>query len=467
MLPLSGLIFSAIVSATPAARSSLAISLCNAGDHQQFESVTCDIELKNSGNAAIRIFDARAISHWDSIEPETTVPAHGAAYLRATVGLNDSVGFAHRSFQFKTDEPGALSSRGAEVQAFVSSVLDESAPAIDFAVVKLSDDVLPAKTITLSSREVKDFRILEIVSKPDYLDVSIAQDGRTLNASVKKNAPWGLQHERIKLKINAPQQAEAWIKVDANVQGDVVPDANPVLLGLMRTNNRNEVLIRLSTPSSKSFKIGSVAIKGIKGVTKIAPCAPAAAGCQIVKFTIAKDQIPGRLSGIISIELPEFKQTLPIELGGGLLLAPDVTIRDMNKENEKALKDRGTLQSSAAPPSQQKQLDVKQAIEKAIEKKDQEVAPPPGNGPLLRWSVAHQVGYHGYIIYRADAQTGPYLRVNTGMIPVVGNEGTDTGSYQWRDNSAESGKTYWYSISLVKDDGDKVELSGGQKVTAK
>ncbi|MEO7325818.1 MAG: hypothetical protein ABIW82_13420 [Dokdonella sp.] len=467
MLPISGLIFSAIVSASPAAKSSLAVSLCNAGDHQQFESITCDIELKNSGSAAIRIFDARAISRWDSIERETTVPAHGTAYLRATVGINDSVGFAHRSFQFKTDEPGLLSSRGAEVQAFVSSVLDDSAPAIDFGVVKLSDDVLPVKTIALSSREVSNFRILEIMDKPDYLDASIAQDGRTLKVSVEKNAPWGLRHERVKLKINAPQQREAWIKVDANVQGDVVPDTNPVLLGLMRTNNRNEVLIRLSSISSKTFKIGSVDIKGIKGSTKIAPCTPDAAGCRVVKLAIAKDQIQGRLSGILSVELPDFKQTLPIELGGGLLLAPEVKIRDMNKENEKALQDRGNLQSAATPPAEQKKMDVKQAIEQAIEKKDQEVAPPPGNGPLLRWSVAHQVGYHGYIIYRADAQAGPYFRVSRELIPVASNEGTDTGSYQWRDNLAESGKTYWYSIGLVKDDGDKVALSGGQKVTAK
>jgi hypothetical protein len=464
MLLLSSLAFTLLASASPAIKSNLTVALCDAGEHQQFETVTCDIELKNNGDKPVHVSDAHALSRLDSIEQAAVVPAHGSVYLHATVDISDSTGFTHRYFQFATDEPGALASRNAEVQTFASTVLDNSSPLIDFGAVTL-DELPSTKTITLTSREVGDFRILGISSKPSYIDASVAADGRSVNISLRKDAPWGIWHERVKLKINAPQQSEARIKVDANVLGDVVPDVNPVLLGLMRTNSRNEFLIRLTSRTSKNFNVGALTLKGIKGSTKVIPCKPASDGCKIVQLVIAKDQPQGRVNGVLSIELPDFKQTLPIELGGGLLLTPDVKIRDMNEE--KALQERGQLQSKVDSPTTQKSVDVKQAISQVIQKKAQEQAPPPGNGPLLRWSVAHQIGYYGYIIYRADLETGPSQRVNKDVIRISNDEGSDAGSYQWRDNSAESGKTYWYSIGIVKDDGEKVPLSSAQKVVAK
>lgn len=466
MFLLPSLLASLLTSAAPPAKSNLTVSLCNAGEHQQFETVSCDIELKNSGDNPIHISNARAMSHWDSIEQAVVVPARATAYLHATVQIIDSIGFVHRFFGFTTDEPGALASRGAQVQVFASTVLDTSAPSIDFNTVKL-DEPLPTKTITLTSREVRNFRVLGILSKPDYIGASIGQDGKTVDASLHKDAPWGMFHEPIKVKINAPQQPEAWIKVEGNVQGDVVPDVNPVLMGLMRTNKRNEFLIRLTNRTGKDFKTGAIVLKGIKGSTAMLPCEPKANGCRVVRLTIAKDQTQGRVSGVLSVELPEFKQILPIELGAGLLLGPEVEIRDMKAESDKSLQKQGKLQSAVETPVKQEKLDVKQAIDQSIQRTEQDVSPPSGKGPLLRWSVAHQVGYHGYIIYRADAEDGPFLRVNQALVPMTSGEGGDSGSYQWRDNTAESGKTYWYSIGLVKDDGDKEPLSGAQKVLAK
>ena len=465
MFSLSTLALSLLAAITPAQRSNLTVALCNAGEHQQFEAVTCDIELRNTGDKPIRISNARALIHWDDIQQVVVVPSRGTAYLRATVRVNDSVGFVHRAFQFTTDEPGVLAQRGAEVQLFSSTILDQSAPAIDFSMVELEDLPL-AKSITLTSREVPNFRILGILSKPEYVDASLAEDGRTVRASIRKGAPWGLLHEQIKLKINTPQQPEAWIKLNANVQGDVVPDSNPFPLGFMRTNNKNEFLIRLTSRTGKNFKIGALTLQGIKGRAKAIPCKPTAGGCRLVQMIIAKDQMQGRVGGVLSVELPEFNHTLPIQLGGGLLLAPEVKIRDMDKEGEKAREEHGKAQSTVDVPTQQNNVDVKQVIKQAIQKKD-EATPPPGKGPLLRWSVANQNSVHGYIIYRAAAEAGPFLRVNTAIISAVDDDSAMSGAYQWRDNSTESGKTYWYSIGMVKDDGEKVALTGAQKVEAK
>lgn len=463
MISLPTLLLAVLTSAAPT-KSNLVVALCDAGEHQQFETVTCDVELRNSSDKPIRVFDAQALSHWDTIQAEAIVPAHGVAYLKATVGVNDSVGYSHRLFRFATDELGEGAKRQAQVQLFADTVLDQNAPAIDMGTVRLNN-LPPAKSITLTSREVPDFRILSVLAKPDYVEASLDKDGRTVRVSIGKNAPWGIVHEKIKLKINAPQQPEAWIAVDANIQGDVIPDNNPVLLGLMRTNKKNEFLIRLTSRTYNDFKIGALGLEGIKGSAKAGPCKPEADGCKLLSVLISNDQMQGRVGGTLSVELPDFKRTLPIRLGGGMLLSPDVVIHDIKTENEKAREAAGVAKSTVVAPAKSKEIDVKQAIKQTIAKEND--VPPPGTGPLLRWGVANQNFVFGYVIYRADAERGPFLRVNKATIKTAANDGAQSGTYQWRDNSAVPGKTYWYSIGMVKEDGEKVTLSTAQKVVAK
>ena len=97
----------------------------------------------------------------------------------------------------------------------------------------------------------------------------------------------------------------------------------------------------------------------------------------------------------------------------------------------------------------------------------QEPATPPGNGPLLRWSVANEKPIYGYLIYRADREDGPYVRINESIVRAERAATGTVGKYAWRDNSAESGKTYWYSIGTIRNDGAREDLTSKQKVVAK
>jgi hypothetical protein len=107
-------------------------------------------------------------------------------------------------------------------------------------------------------------------------------------------------------------------------------------------------------------------------------------------------------------------------------------------------------------------LDLARAITQEVASENEK--PPAGRGPLLRWTVDNQSNAHGFLVWRADSEDGPLLRVNNELIKVMENP---AGTYQWRDNSAVSGKTYWYAIGYVNIDGEKIDLSGRQKVTAK
>ena len=445
---------------TPAPPTKLTISTCDVGEHYQFEIATCSMELRNSGDKTIQVSETKSRFANDSVAPVSiAVPPKGVAYVEATVDLRNKEGLSYHSFRFASDEPGKPQ-LGSGVSAYVQSVLDQSLPKFDFGVIKAEDiGRTTSASVTLSSREVGNLRITRIEAAPDWLDVSIAGDGRTVRASLKKNAPWGVTHNGaayVRLGLNAPQQPNAWIEVNVHVQGDVVPDSNPFPLGMMRSVGKHEFLLRLTNPSGKKFKLGKMVMKGIKGKASSQACVPAASGCRLIRIAISNDQPIGRLPGALEIELPEYGRILPVELFG-ILISPETKIHDLNEPPVSPAAQSSAVQTSVQP-------NLKNALEQAVRA---EQPPPPGKGPLLRWSVAHQGRIYGYVIYRSESEDGALLRINKEIIP-VSKDGTDvSGNYQWRDGAAESGKAYWYQIGILNRDGSKEDLTGRQKIVAK
>jgi len=448
------------LSATPqqgaSPKSNLVIRPCEAGDHQQFETIECDIPLRNTGDKPITVSHAEGAAKDDTIDSGVVVPPHGSAYLKTRIALSDALGFTRHAFRFRTDEPGLLAHRGSSVYVFVSTVLDQGNPALDFGALKL-EELPQAKSLSVSSREVDGFRITGVASKPDYMIVKITDEGRGVKVELGKNAPIGLLHEKVRLEVAGSKQSMISVTVTAKIESDVVPDSNPLSLGLMRTNAKNSFMIRLSSRSGKDFRVGKLSLTRVKAKTSVGPCIPAAVGCKIVHIDIANDQTQGHLGDVLSIELPDAKQVLPIRIEG-MLLSPEVPVHDINKEIED--KEQGGSSSSASAASDK--LDLTQTIKQTVAEAN-EVA-PPGEGPLLRWAVANQDDVYAFIIWRADSEQGPMRRVNDELIKMVPG---GSGNYQWRDNSAVSGKTYWYQIGYVKSDGSKADLSGRQRVVAK
>lgn len=398
---------------------------------------------------------------WDSIENAVVVPPYGKAYLKATIATRDNMGYIKRSFRFRTDEPGILGQRGSTVYAFVLSALDQNSLVMDFGAFKEKGEK-PSKSITLDSREVPDFRLTGVSSKPDYLEVNIDDDHRTVRVSFRGDLPWGILHDKIKLQTNVPQQKEAWLTIDANVIGEIAPNGNPVSMGLMRTNNKNEFLVRLTSESGKDFKVGGVKLNGVKGSAVSTSCDPAAPGCRLVKVAVSNDQGLGRLQGTVDVDLPEFGRTLPIQVVG-MLLNPTTKVHDLDEEREAA----GAAKSSL-PESQQEAAatpNLGQSLRQAVDAANEE--PPAGQGPLLSWSVANERSVYGYLIYRADEENGKLIRISKDVILVKNRERGSSSRYQWRDNSAISGRTYWYAIDMLKGDGKKEPLVNRQKVVAK
>jgi hypothetical protein len=461
MFPIA--LISALAFAATTPKSHLIVSPCEFGESYQHSTVQCAISLQNTGDKPIALSGMRAVRPEDRIGPASLiVPPKGTVYLDTHVALLNSIGRTRRYFQFTTDEDGRPK-RNAEVVGYVSSVLDDARPVLEFGVFRTNDSS-PKKYVQLASRETNDLRITRVLSKPDYVDVQIGEDGRSVGAAIRQDAPWGLHHgDYIKVAINAKQQAEAWISLKVDVHGEVVPDSNPLALGLMRQGSKNEFLLQLRNDDGKPFRIGDIEVEKIHAKVDPIECIPASTGCKTLRLRLDEKQATGEVGGVVTVDLPDFGKKLPIYVWG-MLVGPNTEVRDLDEEIKKSEAVRANAGQSSAAPAVAK-LDISKALGQAV---DAPPPPPTGVGPLVKWTVAHESPVHGYAIYRADDEAGPYRRVNEKTILALGDrEGGSPATYQWRDTTTVPGRTYWYYIGTLLKDGSKDKLTSPQKVVAK
>jgi hypothetical protein len=399
-----------------------------------------------------------------SVAPANADDKVGNFKLPATVAPKTSVnipvevlsgmasGNSHHMFKIGTDIANR-SSLTVPVQFFALSVLDDPKPKADLGTVNTNAPP-PTKTVSLSSREIPDFQIARIVEVPDFATAKILSDGHTVSIAGNPAASWGRHEGLVKVALNSTVQPQAWIAVTADIHGDVIPSQNPVDLGLFR-NSKVAFMVQMKSRDGKPVKLGKVSIEGIQATLAKEPCAGAQQGCEQIKATVKAFPAMGRMVGKLLVELPDFHRQLPIDVFGWYL-PEDVKTRSFEDAMQK--------KSSAEPPP----LDLKSALKKSTEAAPPPLADPPGHGPLLKWQVSNENNIYGYLVYRGDAENGPFLRVNKDIVRVDAGKGDGiTSTYAWRDDSATPGKTYWYYIGLLNRDGTKQQLSGPQAVKAK
>jgi hypothetical protein len=416
------------------------------------------ILFNNTGDKSIKIlvvtptFDKDGVGEFKlpaTIAPKTSVN------IPVTVFSGMDAGDHHHIFNIETDAPKSPRV-SALVHLFGLSVLDDAAPKVDLGTVN-TNTAPPSKIVTLSSREVPNFHVTRIVETPDFVTAKIEPDGRAISITGKTSASWGLHDGYVKVALNSSVQPQAWIAVTADIHGDVIPSANPVEMGSFR-NTKQPFLVQLKSRDGTPVKLGKVTLEGFMGTVTKGPCIGNAVGCAQISVAVAEDLASGIVRGKLFVELPAYHRALPIAIGG-FYLPESVKVISLNRAMERGPK------SSAEPPP----LDLKSALQKSTQPASTEqLADPPGHGPLLKWQVSNENNIYGYLIYRGDAENGPFLRVNKDIVHVDAGKGDGiTSSYAWRDDSAIAGKTYWYYIGMLYRDGTKQQLSGPQEVKAK
>ncbi len=465
---LFGILFTAhSVAAVPPPSSGSAPAIvarhCDFGERYQFETASCRFQFLNSGDAAVRVSNLATTVDGDEVTPrELVIAPRATAEVDFRTNVGDRLGTLVRMVTFTVGSE----SRKVFARGFVLSDLDDAGQGIDFGTVDAaagSDE----QTLRLSSHEVADLRIERIVEVPDWIVARVGSDRKSVTARVKPGAPWFPQEGRIKLSINTPHQSQAWIRVIANLQGDVVPSANPYQIGSVRQGADLEFIVRLDSRASKPFDIGSLRSRGVRATLEELPCTPPSTSCAQIKATLPDDLPLGAFRGELLVELPSEGRELPITFTGQLVAAVVPPDRERTAPSAPTSDSSAPVPDSGAVPlgSAEKKLDIANALRRTVQQAEATATPPPGTGPLLTWTVINEQQIYGYMIYRAEAEAGPFLRVNPNVLKVASKG--EGWTYQWRDNSARSGQAYWYYIATVSSVGKISTLSSPQKVVAK
>ncbi|ANB19300.1 fibronectin type III domain-containing protein [Dokdonella koreensis] len=83
-------------------------------------------------------------------------------------------------------------------------------------------------------------------------------------------------------------------------------------------------------------------------------------------------------------------------------------------------------------------------------------AADPETANTLRWKARSETGTYGYLVYRGDHATGPFKRLNA---RVVQKHAAADEQYAFADTDVVAGRTYYYRIYAVNDNGVKKPLS--------
>ncbi|MEM1201963.1 MAG: hypothetical protein AAGN66_01895 [Acidobacteriota bacterium] len=83
-----------------------------------------------------------------------------------------------------------------------------------------------------------------------------------------------------------------------------------------------------------------------------------------------------------------------------------------------------------------------------------------GIAVTLRWKARQEKQIYGYLVYRSEQRSGPFLRASRHIVRAEGGSDETVNSYHWVDREVEAGKRYYYYLDVVASTGVKSRFSG-------
>ena len=449
-LPLIALALSLLPATTT---STLTVDGCSLGEIYAFSHAECRITLHNADEHPLAV---QLSTQAATVAPTSiTVPAKGSAEVLVSIDVGDNAGRIDRGVRVHPE-------RGADatawVRGFALSALDTPHPQVDFGTVQLAAKPVE-KTVELVSHDAAEFRIVRVLDHPEGIDVSIDPNGHTLHVRPREDIPLGILDGDIKLSIDTPHQHEAWVHVSGDVHGDITIENNPYWFGSLEAGTRRTVLIPLKSRAGRDFRVGAVRLEMVKGSVDVVPCEPAASSCKAIRLVFDDAQRAGLTRAKLDVELPDLHRHINVRIWGILQnsatpaaergMMPMPQDADISAPWTEGIVDSVNAPVYAVPTDDP--LDAAHGPPPPTEA-------PPGDGPLLKWGAADEAGAYGYQVFRADAESGPFVLQNAQVIRVHAKEYAGV-PYFWRDAQTTKGRTYWYYVGVVYKDGHKQALS--------
>lgn len=420
------------------------------GPIHQFQTARSSFTLVNDTDEEVKGLKITPLRPQDRVlAAPNRIAARGNVVIDVEVDAQNDLG--SRGHTFRIDFDGAAVPLLGRVSVYGLSVLHDPARVLDFDTVKAGDSPVIDYALETDDPAV---RIAAIKSAPEFVTVSINPDKRGLRIRHSDKSTWGKLTGLLKIQLDSSQQKEAWIPIHTEVRGDVLPSTTNFSLGVARIGQENEYILQYRS-EGKPFKLDRATLEGIDGKTTIQNCTGGDKFCQQVRMLIDGNQRSGQLNGILRTHVAGYDRDIVV-LTGGLLVSKDVKIKSLDE----AL----AAQADAPKPSPS----LNQALKSmSVTEKPVEAVIPPGNGPLLRWSVDNENLLYGYAIFRADSAQGPFQRVGDIVRRSVVSKQGVVSNYAARDTGAVVGKEYWYRIAMFYSDGKREFLTEPQHVKVK
>lgn len=83
----------------------------------------------------------------------------------------------------------------------------------------------------------------------------------------------------------------------------------------------------------------------------------------------------------------------------------------------------------------------------------------------LRWKT-NDVSNYGYDVYRADSESGPFVKITAQPVPGTLKPGK-VQTFEYEDPTIQAGKEYWYYVESISLTGERVRFTPTLKAPAK
>lgn len=421
------------------------------GPIYQFQKARSSFTIVNDSSSEIRGIVVKALRPADRVlSAPKSVAIGGNAVVDVEIDAQNDVGA--RGHTFTIDFEGAKTPALARVSLYGLSVINDPQRVLDFKTVKGGET--PAIAYSLDTDD-PGVRIAAVKESPAFTDVTVSNDGRGLVVRHRDKTTWGKLAGMLKIQLESSLQKEAWIPVETEVRGEIVPSTTNFNLGVARIGQQNEYILQYRSEGTP-FTLDSAVTEGFVATTKIENCVGGEKFCQQVRLLVDGNQPSGQINGVLRVHVAEHDRDIVV-LAGGLLVSKDVKIKSLD-ELFAAKRQEGSEPVTSLNDALKSMSVIEQPVQAAI---------PPGKGPLLRWSVANEGLIYGYGVYRSDDEHGVFVRQGDIVRKSILSKPGVASNYAVRDESAAIGKEYWYRIATFYSDGKREFLTVPQRVKAR
>ena len=211
-------------------------------------------------------------------------------------------------------------------------------------------------------------------------------------------------------------------------------------LGLVREGEEATGELTLTSRSGRAVDVTAIESPDVPVTTEVVPCAGDAAGpaCRALRIKY-KSAGRGPFTGRLMVRVAGLEEPLRL-LVSGVVISPQTRVKEIDLAHQD---DADEAPMSMAPAPTETPAPSVPAAPVA--------ASPPAPSPTsvtLQWKARNESGIYGYLVYRGDRPSGPFVRVNTRIIPAVGRTG-EVESYAFVDDGVQPERTYYYYLDAV------------------